>query len=100
MHKVGKKLGNTMNQLFYGNETAVNKIKQQIVLGLILVHPDLVSKNIGPGGKIPEDDVKALEAIPWEKYVHIYQPPTYNAWGMGCIWHKDKSDGQIWYKTI
>jgi hypothetical protein len=19
---------------------------------------------------------------------------------MGCIWHKDNSDGQIWYKTI
>jgi len=100
VEKVGKRLNPMFNEVFYNNETALTKIKQQIVLGLILVHPDLVSKNIGPDGKIPEDDIKALEAIPWEKYVHIYQPPTYSAWGMGVIWHKGKSDGKIWYKTI
>lgn len=35
----------------------------------------------------------------WHEYVHILQPPTRWAWGLGRMWHQD-SAGQIWYITI
>lgn len=98
--KVGKRLDSSINFAFYSNKTATGKLKQQIVTGLVLVHPEMVSKNLGPDGRVPAEDIKKLEQIPWEKHVHIYQPPTYSAWGMGVIWHKSKRDGKIWYKTI
>ena len=78
----------SVDRAFYDNPSNREKLVAQIKLGIQLVHPELVG------------DPAKFNQIPWEKYVHIYQPPTYTAWGMGCIWHKDKSDGQIWYKTI
>lgn len=98
--KIGKRLSKTVNNAFYSNKTATIKLKQQIVAGLVLVHPELVSKNLGPDGRVPAEDIKKLEQIPWEKYVHIYQPPTYSAWGMGAIWHRNRQTGKVWYKTI
>ncbi|HHY41829.1 MAG TPA: hypothetical protein GX514_03150 [Thermoanaerobacterales bacterium] len=98
--KIGKQLSIAINGAFYSNKTATIKLKQQIVTGLVLVHPELVSKNLGPDGRVPAEDIKKLEQIPWEKYVHIYQPPTYSAWGMGVIWHRNKQTGKVWYKTI
>jgi hypothetical protein len=87
--QLGQKINKKADNIFYrqGSE-AQKKIIDQIKLGIQLVHPELVG------------DPAKFNQIPWEKYVHIYQPPTYTAWGMGCIWHKDNSDGQIWYKTI
>ena len=81
-------LNGSVDNAFYDNTSNKEKLVAQIKLGIQLVHPELVG------------DPAKFNQIPWEKYVHIYQPPTYTAWGMGCIWHKDKSDGQIWYKTI
>lgn len=81
-------LDSSVDRAFYDNPSNKEKLVAQIKLGIQLVHPELVG------------DPAKFNQIPWEKYVHIYQPPTYTAWGMGCIWHKDKSDGQIWYKTI
>ena len=87
---IKKTLNKAADSVFYeqGNQDAKQKLIDQIKLGIQLVHLELVG------------DPAKFNQIPWEKYVHIYQPPTYTAWGMGCIWHKDKSDGQIWYKTI
>lgn len=35
----------------------------------------------------------------WHEYVHILQPPTQLAWGLGVAFHKD-SRGIIWYVPI
>lgn len=35
----------------------------------------------------------------WHEYVHILQPPTQRAWGLGVAFHKD-SRGIIWYVPI
>ncbi|MDN5300939.1 MAG: hypothetical protein PWQ60_453 [Thermoanaerobacteraceae bacterium] len=87
--QLGQKLNRRADDIFYSqNPEAKQKLIEQIKLGIQLVHPELVG------------DPAKFNQIPWEKYVHIYQPPTYTAWGMGCIWHKDNDDGDIWYKTI
>ena len=88
-NQLGQDINKKADDIFYSQyPEAKQKIIDQIKLGIQLVHPELVG------------DPAKFNQIPWEKYVHIYQPPTYSSWGMGCIWHKDKSDGQIWYKTI
>lgn len=84
---IGKRLNGGIDRVFYDNPTAKGKLREQIDLGIKLVHPELVG------------DPEKFSQIPWEKYVHIYQPPTYSAWGMGVIWHK-RPGGNPWYKTI
>lgn len=35
----------------------------------------------------------------WHNYVHVLQPPTKYAWGMGRMWHQTQN-GSVWYITI
>ena len=85
--KIGKDITSFIDIVFYENPVAKSKIKKQIALGIKIVHPELVG------------DESKFDQIPWEKYVHIYQPPTYNSWGMGVIWHNGPG-GKVFYKTI
>ncbi len=50
----------------------------------------------------PNDPSKSIlrgDNVAWEKYVHVYSPPTYTTWGMGRMWNIG-SDGGLYYKTV
>ncbi|RCX07877.1 hypothetical protein DFR58_14811 [Anaerobacterium chartisolvens] len=49
-------------------------------------------------GSFEQKDASGNYVIPWYKYVHILQPPTKEALGLGVMVHY--SSGQYWYVTL
>ncbi|KYO67971.1 Athe_2463 domain-containing protein [Thermovenabulum gondwanense] len=69
-------------------------LRESIVKGMAYFYAD--------EGKFPKigtpEYENAKNNIEWEKYVHVFQPPTKYAWGVGIAWHQTNEG--TYYKTI
>lgn len=70
----------------FDNPEYQSKINENIKLGILSCYPTRVK------------DYNKFNSIDFTRYVHILQPPTEYAWGMGRLWHW--INGTVWYITV